>query len=288
MSETPAPAPGFHAAPSDKMGWPGQVSITLQVNLTDLTRLTDTHLAALWHAAQAAPAEYGDKVAGELVRKLTFEIVRRWLGKTPAELYRHQGDAPGNALRSALARYRPGGADDRDGTWHDGAWTLKGAVIDAVLAGPPPGTVCPYCGTDGPATVALGTGLTVAPGKPDPLDRGAAGLARVEHGPGAGEVWICRDSDACRTRVWRAAEADDSLVCARCNRTPGAAAAPTDLARRDTDDGPRWFCTDTAQCDRRVAAGASPPYRFDKAAQARVAAHRAQLDSADAATEPGS
>lgn len=249
---------------AEKMGWPGRVAITIEVDVNNLCGYTAEHLAALWHAAQAAPAGYGDKVAADVVKKLTFEIVRRWLDKAPVELYHHQPDSPETAVRMAVARYRPGGADDRDHAFHDGAWTVKGDVIDAIQAGPPPGTRCPYCGNDGsyPPAAHTSSGLGLLDANP--------GLARIENGPGAGKVWICRDSESCRTRVWRDADKDNSLICARCSRMPGRAAAPDELHETATNDGSRWLCNDTARCDRRVADGASPPYRFTKTANARV------------------
>jgi hypothetical protein len=268
---------GFRTVPTaGKMGW-GHVTLTLDLDVNALHGYTDEHLAAIWHATQATPASYGDRIAAEVVKKLTFEIVRRWLTKAPIELYRHQPDSHENMIRSAVARYRPGGADDRDGAFYDGAWTVKGDVIDAILAGPPPATQCPYCGNDGTTKPATA-------GAPSMLDD-APGLARVEYGPGAGKVWICRDSEACRTRVWRAADTDDSLICARCTRTPGVAAAPDELYEITTDDGPRWVCTDTGRCDRRIADGARPPYRFDKEQQKRVAEIRAAREAKNA-TDP--
>lgn len=279
MTERPQ-QPGFHATPSDKMGWPGRVSITLDVNANDLKQHTDAHLAAAWHAAQAANAPYGDRIAGELVKNLGFEIIRRWLGGNSAhvQLYNHQADAHDNAVRSAFARYVPGGADDRDGRFHDGVWTLKGTVIDAVLAGPPPGTTCPRCGTDGQTPTGTRTTDKI-------LDRGASGLARIEHGPGAGQTWICRDAEACRTRVRKAAESDHSLTCARCGRLPGVTAAAEDLTQVDgpidlggpnsrygkVNVGADSVCTDRALCDRRIAQGARPPYRLDRDMQDKVA-----------------
>lgn len=281
MGDNTARTTGFEAAPTDKMGWPGRVSITLDVEVNDLKRYTDPYLAAVWHAAQAANAPYGDRVAGELVQKLSFEIIRRWLGGAPAELYKHQVGAHDSAVRSAFGRYVSGGTDDRDGRFHDGVWTLKGAVIDAVLAGPPAGATCPRCGTDGRPD---GAPRVTSPND-KVLDRGASGLARVEFGPGAGEVWVCRDSEACRSRTYRAAESDYSLVCARCGRLPGVAAAAAELAEVNgpvdlggpnaqygpVDVGTVWVCVDRGHCEQRIARGARPPYRLDREMQSRVA-----------------
>lgn len=264
------------------MGWPGRVSITIDVEVNNLKGLTDAYLAAAWHAAQAASAPSSDRVASELVKNLGFEIIRRWLGGSAhVELYRHQSGGHESAVRAAFGRYVPGGADDRDGRFHDGAWTLKGAIIDAVLAGPPPGTTCPRCGSDGLAPAVPRT--PSHNGKA--LDYGAFGLARIEHGPGAGKVWVCRDSDACRSRVHKAAEADHSLVCARCGRLPGTVAAATELTRVDgaidlggpnsrygpVDVDKVWVCSDRAHCDQRIAKGSRPPYRLDQDMQERVA-----------------
>lgn len=280
-SEDRRPAGFRQANRADKLGWPGRVAVTLEVDTNSLGNLTDGYLAALWHTVQAAPAPYGDKLAVEVVRKLTFEIVRRWLGKAPAELYHHQPGSTAQDVRSKVLSYRPGGADDRDGAFHDGAYTLRGELIDRVLAGPPAGATCPYCGTDGPAKPPSGL-MSSSPQMDRSLDRGAAGLAPIVHGPGAGEVWVCRDSEACRSRVYKAAEADDSLTCARCGRLPGIAAAaadltPTTAADADVDpflapaSGQVWVCVDTERCQRRLAAGAIRPYRFDAKMQRGVA-----------------
>jgi hypothetical protein len=265
---------GFHRLPTKGKGWPGHVALTIDVDVTNLRGYTDTYLATIWHTAQAARAPYGDDLAADVVRQVTIEIVRRWLGAVGPELHHHLADAPATAARSALGTYRPGGTDDLDGDFHGGVWRTRGEVIDAILAGPPPGTVCPYCGTDGTPNTTSSTGGAIKI-----LDQGAAGLSRVEYGPGAGEVWICRDNQACKTRVYRAADTDNSLVCARCNRHPGVAAAPTELHPIATDGEQRWVCVDTKRCDRRIARGASPPFRFDREAQARVAELRAAREA---------
>lgn len=86
-------------------------TITLTVNTDHLSSITDHHLHALWHAAQASPAPMHDRDAGELVQAITFEIVRRWLKDAPVELYRHQ---PTNHYWHTLVQHGkwngPGGA----------------------------------------------------------------------------------------------------------------------------------------------------------------------------------
>lgn len=237
-----------------------KTTISFDVDTDNLKNTTDQHLALLWHLAQANPAPYGDRPAAELVKHIGWEIISRWLGKVPAELYHHQADDPANAVRMRTAKYRPGGADDRDNAFHDGQWTLDPKAIDAATAGPPAGTSCPYCAaTDN--------------------------LLRVEHGPGAGQTWICRDGQECKQRLWDAASNDDSLVCVRCNRSPGIAASPVELTQVDGPielGGPNaqydpvhlgtvWVCTDRARCDARIGRGARPPYRHDREMAERVA-----------------
>lgn len=246
----------------------GRVAVTVELDRNALGSYTDQHLAALWHTVQAAPAPYGDSLAADVVESLTYEIIRRWLATPAPQMFKHRPGSYALDTRGAFARYRPGGgADDWDGEFENGVWAVRGTVIDAILAGPPAGTRCPYCGNDGTVAVPVTTTRTT-----DILDKGAPGLARVEYGEGAGEVWICRDSEACKRRLWELGRSDDSQVCARCNRLPGVAAAPTELHQVETEDGPRWVCCDVGRCDRRVARGARPPYRFDKKAQADVAA----------------
>lgn len=66
------------------------IRITFDIDADRLTSFTDSHLAALWHIAQANPAPHGDREAGELAGAVGFEIIRRWLSATPPELYAHQ------------------------------------------------------------------------------------------------------------------------------------------------------------------------------------------------------
>lgn len=65
------------------------ISITFDINPDGLRSVTDEHLHALWHIAQANPAPQGDRDACNLVGCITNEIVRRWLKTTPTEQFNH-------------------------------------------------------------------------------------------------------------------------------------------------------------------------------------------------------
>jgi hypothetical protein len=66
--------------------------VTFDINLASLASVTDDHLAALWHIAQANPATHGDREACELVKVIGIEIIRRWLAAVPPALHIHQAD----------------------------------------------------------------------------------------------------------------------------------------------------------------------------------------------------
>lgn len=65
--------------------------ITIDIDTDALGNLTDTYLAALWHAAQANPAPIRDREAGAVAECIGREIIRRFLADTPPELWAHQG-----------------------------------------------------------------------------------------------------------------------------------------------------------------------------------------------------
>lgn len=67
-----------------------KTSITISIDSELLSGYTDEYITCLWHAAQAAPAEYGDRTTSELVRALEIEIVRRYLAAQQAPLFNHQ------------------------------------------------------------------------------------------------------------------------------------------------------------------------------------------------------
>lgn len=67
-------------------------TVTIEIDTSDLTRWTDEHLAALWHVAQANPADgYASPEPGRLAEAIGREIIRRFLANTPPALYHHQG-----------------------------------------------------------------------------------------------------------------------------------------------------------------------------------------------------
>lgn len=66
-------------------------AVTIEIDTSALQGVTDSRLAALWHVAQANPApQFEDGRAGELVAKIGYEIIRRWLTAAEPELYHHQ------------------------------------------------------------------------------------------------------------------------------------------------------------------------------------------------------
>lgn len=86
-------------------------TITIEIDPDNLRHLDDGHLAMYWHVAQANPADSSDRDAGELAERVGREIIRRWLGNAPVELYRHQGETH---YWSILKDH---------GKWIDGVWT---------------------------------------------------------------------------------------------------------------------------------------------------------------------
>lgn len=66
-------------------------SITFEIDDDQVAGFSDEYLALAWHVAQANPAPIEDKAAGELAESVGREIIRRWLGQVPPELWKHQG-----------------------------------------------------------------------------------------------------------------------------------------------------------------------------------------------------
>jgi hypothetical protein len=100
-----------------------KVPVTIEIDLNELPRYTDEHIATLWHVAQANPAPFGDGLAGEIVSKLMFEIVRRWLTGVSPELYHHQPHHHYWEALSQFAKYEGGEHGTPD--WYRGKWVAK-------------------------------------------------------------------------------------------------------------------------------------------------------------------
>ncbi len=97
-----------------------KISITIDIDDGDLARASNEYLALYWHVAQANPAEYGDKAAGELAERVGREIIRRWLGEVAPALWTHQGR---DHYWSELAKL---------GKWDDGEFVpcVAGPVVE--------------------------------------------------------------------------------------------------------------------------------------------------------------
>ncbi|MCK1626752.1 hypothetical protein IVA98_27085 [Bradyrhizobium sp. 160] len=70
-----------------------KTAVTITIDTDDLVGKTDSYLASLWHVAQANPADtFKDEEAGQLAEAIGREIIRRFLRKTPPELWSHSGE----------------------------------------------------------------------------------------------------------------------------------------------------------------------------------------------------
>ncbi len=106
-------------------------AITIEFDDDELTRYTDTHLAMLWHVAQANPVDIDDPHAGRLAETIGREIIRRWLKGVEPELYSHQGEHYYHQWLTKLAKYEPGDRDvpytdpDKGHKFYEGRWVAR-------------------------------------------------------------------------------------------------------------------------------------------------------------------
>lgn len=95
------------------------VTISIEIDKARLRGYDDTHLATLWHVAQANPADgFADREPGELAEAIGREIIRRWLGGAEPELYHHQGQ---HYYWDQLRRL---------GSWKDGVFVPDATTVD--------------------------------------------------------------------------------------------------------------------------------------------------------------
>lgn len=87
-------APDSANAPRAGRSWgepPAPTEITIKIDRYALGGVEAEYLALYWYVAQANPAPFGDKEAGELVERIGREIIRRWLKANEPPLWHHQG-----------------------------------------------------------------------------------------------------------------------------------------------------------------------------------------------------
>jgi hypothetical protein len=69
-----------------------KANIAFEIDTEMLGGYTDNYIAALWHIAQANPADpMQDRNAGQLAEIIGRDIIRRFLAATAPELWHHQG-----------------------------------------------------------------------------------------------------------------------------------------------------------------------------------------------------
>lgn len=69
-----------------------KTSITFEIDTDQIGSYNDSYVVSLWHVAQANPADpFKDRDAGQLAEIIGREIIRRFLTRTPPELWHHQG-----------------------------------------------------------------------------------------------------------------------------------------------------------------------------------------------------
>ncbi|MFB4273071.1 hypothetical protein [Nonomuraea sp. GTA35] len=95
------------------------VEITIRISSTGLARTSDQHLAALWHAIQAAPADFEHSATGHVAEHIGREIIRRWLRAVDPELWRQQGD---HYSHKQLCRFAK---------WNGQEWVLRDEAFQA-------------------------------------------------------------------------------------------------------------------------------------------------------------
>ena len=91
--------------------------IEIEIDDNKLPSYSDEFLAAAWHVAQWNPAPFPDKRAGELVERLSREIVRRWLRGVQPEVWKHKGSNHYWENLTRFAKYQPGTTEFDAGEW---------------------------------------------------------------------------------------------------------------------------------------------------------------------------
>lgn len=117
--------------------------ISFDLDTTQLDGYTDQHLAALWHISQANPAPFGDRVACQVPEYISREIVRRFLQRTPPELWTHQVGHVAIALKLSATSHEGGTASACSHLWEAHPIDGSGRASVQSIA------VCKLCGEKG-------------------------------------------------------------------------------------------------------------------------------------------
>lgn len=95
-----------------------KTSITIEIDINNLSTLTDQRLAQLWHIAQANPADgFASQEPGETAEHIGREIIRRFLKNTEPELWHHQGRHHYWETLRKNGSWLPVNGDDQNRKW---------------------------------------------------------------------------------------------------------------------------------------------------------------------------
>lgn len=109
----------------------------MEIDLDNLPRYPDEQLAGLWAVAQLDPTPTGDWAAGETVRLLGAEIIRRFLVKAGLPIAAHKPESYHWGQLTRFAQYVPP-ADAAPGDverWHAGEWVPRDLPAGDVAEG---------------------------------------------------------------------------------------------------------------------------------------------------------
>ncbi|WP_419685750.1 hypothetical protein ACN22W_00845 [Burkholderia theae] len=94
-------------------------TFTLEIDTDSLPHVSDEYLAAHWYRAQFLSVEHGDRDAGEVVRAVGVEIIRRWMRSQPIPMFNIQS---GDHLLTQIRRFA---------RWNGTEWVAAPAVDES-------------------------------------------------------------------------------------------------------------------------------------------------------------
>ncbi|KML20246.1 MULTISPECIES: hypothetical protein [Burkholderia] len=94
-------------------------TFTFEFDTDRLSTFSDDYLAGCWYTAQFLPVEHGDRDAGEVVRAVGVEIIRRWMRSQPIPMFHIQS---GDYLLQQIRRFA---------RWNGTEWVAASAVDES-------------------------------------------------------------------------------------------------------------------------------------------------------------